>query len=158
MQISCVLWSFVIEINCICTKKNGIYLWNWSDENAIFSDNLLLVGGCKSTEFGCCPDGITAAEGPNYLNCPAKDSIPRGACLETEFGCCHDGVTAAQGPFNFGCPDFTCAVSILCKGDSFYARKVININTNCATIVANADKMFWEPVHIDRKRTRKQKH
>ena len=101
---------------------------------------MLLVGGCKSTEFGCCPDGITAAEGPNYLNCPAKDSIPRGACLETEFGCCHDGVTAAQGSFNFGCPDFTCAVSILCKGDSFYARKVININTNCATIVANADK------------------
>ena len=25
MQIPSVLWNFVIEINCICTKKNGIY-------------------------------------------------------------------------------------------------------------------------------------
>lgn len=69
------------------------------------------MGGCKGTEHGCCPDGITAADGPDFLGCPAKDAIPRGACLETEFGCCHDGILPAQGPFNFGCPEYTCVVS-----------------------------------------------
>lgn len=25
---------------------------------------------CSRTEFGCCPDWYTAAEGKNFLNCP----------------------------------------------------------------------------------------
>ncbi len=102
------MFSFGIGISYFVTV--------WKINKYIFVyvlDNLILIGGCKGTEHGCCPDGVTAAEGPEYLGCPAKDSIPRGACLETEFGCCHDGVNAAQGPFNFGCPDYTCAVSFL---------------------------------------------
>ena len=26
-----------------------------------------LIGGCKGTQYGCCPDGITARGGPNVL-------------------------------------------------------------------------------------------
>ncbi|KAK2191742.1 hypothetical protein NP493_46g01054 [Ridgeia piscesae] len=71
-------------------------------------DNLLIVGGCRGTRHGCCPDGLVAAEGPNYLGCPARDPIPRGACIEMDFGCCLDGITPAQGPFLYGCPKYTC--------------------------------------------------
>lgn len=71
-----------------------------------------MLGGCKGTRYGCCPDGITASEGPNYVNCPAKDPIPAGLCVETEFGCCQDGITPAQGPFMAGC-HYTCKVCIV---------------------------------------------
>lgn len=75
------------------------------------TDNLLPVGGCKATPFGCCPDRVTAAEGVNNLGCPPKDPIPTGLCIETDFGCCLDGLTAARGPFLYGCLAFTCRVS-----------------------------------------------
>ena len=73
------------------------------------------VGGCKGTEFGCCPDGETEAEGPEFFGCQVKDRIPTGSCVEAEYGCCLDGVTAAQGPFNAGCPYFTCKVGFQLK-------------------------------------------
>ena len=73
-------------------------------------DDLLIVGGCKATEHGCCPDRVTAADGPLFLGCPSEDRIPTGLCVESSFGCCLDGLTASQGPFLYGCPDYTCRV------------------------------------------------
>ena len=75
------------------------------------TDNLIVV--CSATRYGCCPDGITEAEGDNYFGCPVGDTISRGACVETEFGCCLDGQTSAKGPFMKGCADVDCVV---CKG------------------------------------------
>ena len=31
--------------------------------------DLGLVGGCISTQYGCCPNGVTAASGPNQEGC-----------------------------------------------------------------------------------------
>jgi len=59
---------------------------------------------------GCCPDGLTPAEGSNYEGCASNDPIPTGLCIESEFGCCIDGVTPAAGPYNEGCHVPTCQV------------------------------------------------
>ncbi|KAF3430423.1 hypothetical protein E2986_10746, partial [Frieseomelitta varia] len=58
---------------------------------------------CKTSPFGCCYDGITAAEGPFGQGCPTIQT-----CNETKYGCCSDGVSAATGPENQGCPESHC--------------------------------------------------
>jgi len=67
---------------------------------------------CIQSAYGCCPDDVTEASGPDYAGCQQKDAIPHGYCVETEFGCCPDGVTAARGPSGRGCPDALCHVCI----------------------------------------------
>jgi len=73
-------------------------------------DHLLGMENCQESLYGCCPDGLTAAEGPNFVGCASNDPIPTGLCIESEFGCCMDGVTPASGPFNEGCQIPTCQV------------------------------------------------
>uniref|UniRef100_A0A1I7RSD0 Papilin n=1 Tax=Bursaphelenchus xylophilus TaxID=6326 RepID=A0A1I7RSD0_BURXY len=63
---------------------------------------------CSKTEFGCCPDWYTPAEGKDFLGCP---EFILGACNETQHGCCLDNVTLARGPNFEGCGEPVCAAS-----------------------------------------------
>jgi len=46
-----------------------------------------VIGGCSTTEYGCCPDEKTA-KNKDGTNCFI------GGCSTTEYGCCPDGKTA----------------------------------------------------------------
>ena len=48
---------------------------------------------CETFAYGCCPDGITVAEGPNLEGCELNCS--------SEFGCCSDGITPKVTLDNF---------------------------------------------------------
>ena len=48
---------------------------------------------CEVSQFGCCPDEMHPAHGPDYFGC----------CASSEFGCCADCVNEAQGPYGEGC-------------------------------------------------------
>ncbi len=81
--------------------------------------------------YGCCPDGISPADGPNLENCKADSANQNGnledndddddgsqssvepACESTEFGCCSDEFTAALGPLKEGCIDHSCRVRLI---------------------------------------------
>uniref|UniRef100_A0A914QFX4 BPTI/Kunitz inhibitor domain-containing protein n=1 Tax=Panagrolaimus davidi TaxID=227884 RepID=A0A914QFX4_9BILA len=78
-----------------------LFLSNDTDENATIH--------CSKTEFGCCPDWYTPAEGPNKEGCP---EFILGACNETQYGCCLDEVTLARGPNLEGCGEPSCAASL----------------------------------------------
>ena len=56
-----------------------------------------LIGGCAGTQYGCCPDNVTA-KNANGDNCapypPPVPTPPVGGCAGTQYGCCPDGVTA----------------------------------------------------------------
>jgi hypothetical protein len=54
-----------------------------------------IIGGCKGTQYGCCPDGRTACKDETCSNCLI------GGCKGTQFGCCPDESTA--------CSDLECS-------------------------------------------------
>ncbi|KAG8186998.1 hypothetical protein JTE90_005769 [Oedothorax gibbosus] len=67
-------------------------------------DEIMEIGGCKDSKYGCCPDGVTRA-GPNDEGCPKMDIVSANTtCEEAEYGCCEDNFTLALGPFKKGCP------------------------------------------------------
>uniref|UniRef100_A0A914YI71 BPTI/Kunitz inhibitor domain-containing protein n=1 Tax=Panagrolaimus superbus TaxID=310955 RepID=A0A914YI71_9BILA len=74
---------------------------------------------CELSQYGCCPDGETAALGKNNTGCGAN-------CLVTKYGCCPDGVTVSKGLSNEGCgcefAQFGCCPDgkSAAKGASFY--------------------------------------
>ena len=57
--------------------------------------NITLIGGCMSTEYGCCPDGVTPSD-MNHTNCNTTNVTLMGGCMSTEYGCCNDNITACQ--------------------------------------------------------------
>ncbi|XP_023166310.2 papilin isoform X6 [Drosophila hydei] len=74
---------------------------------------------CEKSEFGCCPDGKSAAKGPFDEGCPIAKT-----CAETEFGCCSDGVSPAEGKRNKGCPKSDCAETLFgCCPDKYTAAE-----------------------------------
>ncbi|KAK6040480.1 hypothetical protein COOONC_22014 [Cooperia oncophora] len=77
--------------NATTTDLDGLF-GNGTDGNATMH--------CSKSEFGCCPDWVTPAEGKNNAGCP---TFTLGSCNETEYGCCHDDVTLARGPNLEGC-------------------------------------------------------
>uniref|UniRef100_A0AC34GKC7 Uncharacterized protein n=1 Tax=Panagrolaimus sp. ES5 TaxID=591445 RepID=A0AC34GKC7_9BILA len=101
-----------VKISCAEAAGNAtvdaldLFLSNDTDENATIH--------CSKTEFGCCPDWYTPAEGPNKEGCP---EFILGACNETQYGCCLDDVTLARGPNLEGCGEPSCAASLFgcCK-------------------------------------------
>ncbi|KAK2170655.1 hypothetical protein LSH36_1g05070 [Paralvinella palmiformis] len=106
-ELLCFVNGIALDLN----ECNSNYRPDASEDcnmEACDDDDLIVIGGCKQATYGCCPDGITAAEGQHFLGCPSRDRIPAGFCIESEFGCCLDGVTPALGPFSYGCPDYTC--------------------------------------------------
>jgi hypothetical protein len=52
--------------------------------------------GCRNTEFGCCSDDSTPAQGPNFAGC---------GCDSSKYGCCPDGTAEASGDNFEGCKD-----------------------------------------------------
>ncbi|XP_013066274.2 uncharacterized protein LOC106054791 [Biomphalaria glabrata] len=68
------------------------------------------TGSCSYSKYGCCPDGITPAEGYGNKGCyappndyPTKPLTNVGGCKNTRYGCCPDGRTPASGYGNKGC-------------------------------------------------------
>jgi len=57
--------------------------------------NVTLLGGCASTEFGCCADGVTPSD-MNHTNCNSTNVTLMGGCASTLHGCCNDNVTACS--------------------------------------------------------------
>uniref|UniRef100_UPI0009B417C8 papilin n=1 Tax=Monopterus albus TaxID=43700 RepID=UPI0009B417C8 len=63
---------------------------------------------CSQSYHGCCPDGYTAARGPQGLGCPQAPAVVpvQPFCIQTSHGCCEDGMTTAQGPNKEGCAEY----------------------------------------------------
>ena len=122
--------------------------------NVVGVDASIKIGGCSSTEYGCCPDNVTAkkadgtclptvggCEGTQYGCCPdnvtAKNAagnnciIPTvGGCAGTQYGCCPDKVTARNATGS-NCPIYPeCASSQYgCCPDNVTARN--STGSNC---------------------------
>ena len=73
---------------------------------------------CWSTEYGCCSDGLTPAQGPHGQGCENCEETPccddqrtlsEGQlscdCSRSAYECCPDGTTPAAGPKFLGCDE-----------------------------------------------------
>lgn len=73
-----------------------------------------ILGGCESTQFGCCKDGVTACHNSTCLNCPIPTHtkyLRLGGCLGTEFGCCKNTTDPCVDVYCTNCPNITHATS-----------------------------------------------
>jgi hypothetical protein len=72
--------------------KNGICpcMWKYGKDYKMDCSQPL-IGGCKGTQYGCCPDGITAKKNQEDI---CIDSPIIGGCEGTQYGCCPDGITS----------------------------------------------------------------
>ena len=53
-----------------------------------------ILGGCISTQYGCCHDNSTTCLDFHCSNCDDMyNQTELGGCVGTEFGCCHDNAT-----------------------------------------------------------------
>ena len=60
---------------------------------------------CAQAFFGCCPDGVSEASGPDLAGCDGVIVQPESGCASTKYGCCLDQETPALGPEMEGCED-----------------------------------------------------
>ncbi|XP_070106135.1 papilin isoform X5 [Equus caballus] len=86
-------------------------------------------GATLSPGYGCCPDGMSVAEGPHQAGCARSyggdarnrlgsravaSTVPKAhwpqaqqnepsECRGSQFGCCYDNVASAAGPLGEGC-------------------------------------------------------
>lgn len=86
---------------------------------------------CATSEYGCCPDGRTAAVSLAMENCVTGLAYEETPCENTEYGCCSDDMTAAKGPFKEGCVDLSCRETANgCCDDGVTPAKLLD-KTDC---------------------------
>jgi len=74
---------------------------------------LPVIGGCESTQFGCCKDGVTACHNSRQqvcLNCHVPYDVKNltlGGCISTEFGCCKNTTDACLDVYCTNCLNIT---------------------------------------------------
>ena len=73
-----------------------------SDPRKHHTDRHHLIGGCRGTRFGCCPDGKTTRN-QSGSTCSTKTKL---MCSESKFGCCPDGVTARRDKNGSNCDGY----------------------------------------------------
>lgn len=97
---------------------------------------------CSDTEFGCCPDNTTAAQGPKQEGCSDEIDLEEVDysgmnCSDTPFGCCPDNTTRATGAGGYGCPcdqhEFGCCPDgkTPAKGDKHYGCSCEHYEHGC---------------------------
>lgn len=102
---------------------------------------------CKESRYGCCPDGLSPAQGNNNEGCPVEP------CADTLFGCCaSDNKTAAQGNDQDGCPPPPPACTTSKYGfGKLLVKLITNIQKNSPLVCT--ELALWLKLVV-RKRTR----
>ena len=68
-----------MHFNVLSLKNCSIWIYENNEWGGTHFDLELMLGcGCAGSEFGCCPDGETAADGQEFEGCESK---PGGACF-----------------------------------------------------------------------------
>ena len=106
----------------VYSGPNGTFV-KGPNGNVVGVDSSIRIGGCSATEYGCCPDKVTAknATGSNCL---------LGGCAGTQYGCCPDNVTARNSTgSNCPIPAPSCATSTYgCCPDNMTERNATGMN------------------------------
>jgi hypothetical protein len=66
--------------------------------------NILMLGGCSGTRYGCCHDTNIMCQNPECSNCVLSNRGTIGGCAGTEYGCCADGIKNCRDPHCMNCP------------------------------------------------------
>jgi hypothetical protein len=68
--------------------NNSGYVVQGPNENVYSGSSSDSVGGCSTTQYGCCPDNVTAKNSDG-----SSCNTTSGSCSNTQYGCCQDNIT-----------------------------------------------------------------
>jgi len=89
--------------------KSSVNVEKYKDKiNSVLSGSNLPepnVNSCSGTQYGCCPDNVTA-KSADGSNCAPYPPPTVGGCAGTQYGCCPDNVTAKSADGS-NCPSTT---------------------------------------------------
>ena len=101
-----VSWIIVFIPFILFTYITGIILYVFglkpkpeNQEYDVVKDDTQQNGGCKGTQFGCCPDDKTPKHDASGSNCVEEV----GGCIGTQYGCCPDSTLAKIDPEGSNC-------------------------------------------------------
>lgn len=66
--------------------------------------NILMLGGCSGTQYGCCANTDIMCQDVECSNCVLRNRGTVGGCAGTEYGCCADGIKNCRDPHCMNCP------------------------------------------------------
>jgi hypothetical protein len=93
-------WKYTgpnVTVYGITGQENSGFVAQGPQGNLFSGSTNSFIGGCAGTQYGCCPDNVTAkyADGSNCTSpVPTPVPVQVGGCAGTQYGCCPDNVTA----------------------------------------------------------------
>jgi hypothetical protein len=118
----CLLVALTITAIVLKKSKTGNYNPSadncpdyWYNSYYDLDSEQTSVGGCKSTQYGCCLDGVTAKSEPNGSNCSTWST--------SQFGCCPDNRTPKTDDVGSTCPSSKC----------YNTKKLGTLSDTCST-------------------------
>jgi hypothetical protein len=93
-------WKYTgpnVTVYGITGQENSGFVAQGPQGNLFSGSTNSFIGGCAGTQYGCCPDNVTAkyADGSNCTSpVPTPVPVQVGGCAGTQYGCCPDNITS----------------------------------------------------------------
>jgi hypothetical protein len=127
-----------VSVGAVAGPNNAGYVATGPKGNVYYGKTN--YSSCAGTQYGCCPDNVTAKTDSDGSNCAPYPPPVVGGCAGTQYGCCPDNVTAKVDSDGSNCAPYPPPVVGGCAGTQYgccpdnLTAKVDSDGSNCSSV------------------------